>query len=366
MDITQKQAAVDRSRSQNNSNSVSSKLKTERQERAKVALTKSSPSQQPVATGPEKRNSDGNELARGASAASGVQAPKQKVVKSRSTGSTQVVACNGVNTTRSNKIHANSLGASTAQMEEVKKEVNRQKAPTPAGYSSLPQPSKSPRQPLKTTASPTDKLGDFSAGPTSFLSLLGPSPSDRRRESLNAGSDEPYIGRLQKGGRGQSPSPVPFPKKIVRSSNSAPITAAIKSGGKKTTSNSSSLPRRAKAATAPLPLARKSQVDQVKRSPGPKNVTMIKIGAMKKKKPSCGFLVMAADLRGRDTGGGVGDLVTSEVIVNSEKGLAATWLQLKEEMEVAMRRKPNESGARQYKDLALLLQVGDSSRNNSF
>ena len=99
----------------------------------------------------------------------------------------------------------------------------------------------------------------------------------------------------------------------------------------------------------------------MKRSPGPKNVTMIKIGAMKKKKPSCGFLVMAADLRGRDTGGGVGDLVTSEVIVSSEKGLAATWLQLKEEMEVAMRRKPNESGARQYKDLALLLQVRDAS-----
>ena len=101
----------------------------------------------------------------------------------------------------------------------------------------------------------------------------------------------------------------------------------------------------------------------MKRSPGPKNVTMIKIGAMKKKKPSCGFLVMAADLRGRDTGGGVGELVTSEVIVSSEKGLAATWLQLKEEMEVAMRRKPNESGARQYKDLALLLQVGDASCN---
>ena len=321
-------------------------------------MTRSSPPQQQVATGPEKQNSDGNELARGSSATSGVVAPKQKVVKSRSTGSTQVVTCNGVNTTRSNKIHANSLGGSTVQMEEAKMEVNRQKGPTPAGYSSLPRPSKSPRQPLKTPASPTDKLGDFGAGPTSFLSLLGPSPSDRRRESLNAGSDEPYIGRLQKGGRGQSPSP----KKIVRSSNSAPITQAIKSGSKETTSNSSSLPRIAKAATAPLPLVRKAQVDQqVKRSPGPKNVTMIKIGAMKKKKPSCGFLVMAADLRGRDTGGGVGELVSSEVIVSSEKGLAATWLQLKKEMEVAMRRKPNESGARQYKDLALLLQVGDAS-----
>ena len=52
LDIAQKQAAVDRSRSHNSSNSVSSKLKTERQERAKVALTKSSPPEQSVATGP--------------------------------------------------------------------------------------------------------------------------------------------------------------------------------------------------------------------------------------------------------------------------------------------------------------------------
>lgn len=100
-------------------------------------------------------------------------------------------------------------------------------------------------------------------------------------------------------------------------------------------------------------------MDELKRSIGPserKNVTTIRIGP--KKKPSCGFLVMAADLRCRDTGGGVGELVSSEVMVKcSEKGLAATWLQLKEEIETAMGRKP-ETGAGQYKDLALMLQVG--------
>ena len=37
--------------------------------------------------------------------------------------------------------------------------------------------------------------------------------------------------------------------------------------------------------------------------------------------------------------------------------MAATWLQLKEEIETAMGRKP-ETGAGQYKDLALMLQVG--------
>ena len=67
---------------------------------------------------------------------------------------------------------------------------------------------------------------------------------------------------------------------------------------------------------------------------------------------------MAADLRCRDTRGGVGELVSSEVMVKcSERGLTATWLQLKEEIETAMGRKP-EIGAGQYKDLALMLQVG--------
>ena len=66
---------------------------------------------------------------------------------------------------------------------------------------------------------------------------------------------------------------------------------------------------------------------------------------------------MAADLRGRDRGGNVVEPVNSEVMCSSEKGLAATWLQLKEDIGEAMGRKP-ETGAGQYKDLAVMLQVG--------
>ena len=351
MDITQKQAA-DRSRSQN---TMKQKVETG-QERAKVKAAKSNPI--PV-TGSEKLRSDGNGLAR-------VSAPKQKVVKSSSTGSPKLTA-ERVNNTRSSKIHANSLDASKTQLEQGAVEkgrehpnLGRRKAQNTSIYSSLPRPSKT-RHPPKTPQSPTQKDGDFE-GPTRFLSLLGPSPSERRRESLNTGLDE---GRLSKGGRGQSPSPVPSQRKTVRASNTAPVASIGKTASSQTTSvplSSSSLPKRTKAATAPLPLVRKSPgkpVDEVKRSIGPserKNVTTIRIGP--KKKPSCGFLVMAADLRCRDTGGGVGELVSSEVMVKcSERGLTATWLQLKEEIETAMGRKP-ENGAGQYKDLAFMLQVG--------
>ena len=325
------------------------------QERAKVKAAKSNPI--PV-TGSEKLRSDGNGLAR-------VSAPKQKVVKSSSTGSPKLTA-ERVSNTRSGKIHANSLDMSKTQLEqgvvENKEHPNlgRRKAQNTSIYSSLPRPSKT-RHPPKTSQSPTQKDGDFD-GSTRFLSLLGPSPSERRRESLNKGLDE---GRFSKGGRGQSPSPVPTQRKTVRASNTAPVASIGKTASSQTTSvplSSSSLPKRTKAATAPLPLVRKSPgkpVDEMKRSIGPserKNVTTIRIGP--KKKPSCGFLVMAADLRCRDRGGGVGELVSSEVMVKcSEKGLAATWLQLKEEMETAMGRKP-ETGAGQYKDLALMLQVG--------
>ena len=349
MDITQKQAA-DRSRSQN---TMKQKVETG-QERAKVKAAKSNPI--PV-TGSEKLRSDGNGLAR-------VSAPKQKVVKSSSTGSPKLTA-ERVSNMRLSKTHANSLDVSKTQLEqgvvETGKEhpsLGRRKAQNTSIYSSLPRPLKTRHSP-KTPQSPTQKVGDID-GPSRFLSLLGPSPSERRRESLNTGLEE---GRLLKGGRGQSPSPIPSQRKTIRASNTAPVASVGKTTSNETTSVplSSSLPKKAKAATAPLPLVRKSPgkpVDEVKRSMGPserKNVTTIRIGP--KKKPSCGFLVMAADLRCRDTGGGVGELVSSEVMVKcSEKGLAATWLQLKEEIETAMGRKP-ETGAGQYKDLALMLQV---------
>ena len=342
LDITQKQAA-DRSRSQN---TTKQKVETG-QERTKVKAAKSNPI--PVTAGSEKLRSDGNGLGR-------ASAPKQKLVKSSSTGSPKLTA-ERVTNMRSSKTHANSLDVSKTQLEPgaVEKEhpnLGGRRVQNTSIYSSLPRPSKT-RQPPKTPQSPTQKVGDFDA-PTRFLSLLGPSPSEQRRESLNTGLEE---GRFLKGGRCQSPSPVPSQRKTIRASNTAPVASVGKTA--------SSLPRRTKAATAPLPLVRKSPgkpVDELKRSIGPserKNVTTIRIGP--KKKPSCGFLVMAADLRCRDTGGGVGELVSSEVLVKcSEKGLAATWLQLKEEIETAMGKKP-ETGAGQYKDLALMLQVGAGS-----
>ena len=317
------------------------------QERSKVKAAKSNPF--PV-TGTEKLRSDGTGLATRAAA------PKQKVVKSSSTGSPKLAA-ERLSSLRSSKVHANSLDASKTPLEQVVGDkgkehhsLGQRKAQTTSMYSSLPRPSKT-RHPSRTLQSPTGKVVESDV-PTSFLSLLGPSPSERRRESLNTGSEE-ADGRRSKCGRGQSPSPVPSQKKTVRASNTAPVTSVGKTGSNQT--SSSSLPKRTKAATAPLPLVRKSER---------KNVTTIRIGP--KKKPSCGFLVMAADLRGRDRGGNVVEPVNSEVMMmcSSEKGLAATWLQLKEDIGEAMGRKP-ETGAGQYKDLAVMLQVGAAAAGPS-
>ena len=178
-----------------------------------------------------------------------------------------------------------------------------------------------------------EDLPGFIGGPPSFLSLLGPSPSERRRESLVQGTEEDVIPRRV---RKQSPSPAPSSKRVVRGSSSAPVVAA-----RKTPSTITSIPvwtRRGRAATAPLPTNNK-------------NVTTIRIGP--RKKASVGFMLMAADLREREEVSDTSELVSSGVMGVKLRAQSS-------ELRAAMRRKPEHG---QYKDLQGMLQVRISENN---